>query len=83
MPCISNTAKGLSIAYLGAAYTFLGKNTDAVAQYEKALEFAKENQVQYFVLFSTKLYFNETPLLCIFTGYSIGSAGSYRKISSI
>lgn len=45
MPGISNTSKGLSIAYLGAANTFIGKNTDAVAQYEAAIEFAKQNKV--------------------------------------
>ena len=43
MPGINNTSKGLSIAYLGAANTFLGRNTDAVPQYERALQFAKEN----------------------------------------
>lgn len=45
MPGISNMSKGLSIAYLGAANTFLGRNPDAVAQYEKAIEFAKQNRV--------------------------------------
>eukprot|EP00026_Physarum_polycephalum_P000737 Phypoly_transcript_00738.p1 GENE.Phypoly_transcript_00738~~Phypoly_transcript_00738.p1 ORF type:complete len:1375 (-),score=209.00 Phypoly_transcript_00738:22-3720(-) len=31
------------MAYLGAANTFLGKNADAVTQYEKALAFATQN----------------------------------------
>jgi len=54
MPSISNTSKGLSIAYLGAANTFLGKNTDAVAHYERAIEFAKENKVKCFSVFKKK-----------------------------
>lgn len=45
MPNISNMSKGLCIAYLGAANTFMGKNADAVIQYDKAIEFAKQNKV--------------------------------------
>jgi hypothetical protein len=45
MPEISTTAKGLSIAFLGAAYTFLGRGADANEKYESAIEFAKQNKV--------------------------------------
>lgn len=50
MPGISNTSKGLSLVYLAAASTFLGKNTDAVTQYDAAIEFAKQTEVKLHLL---------------------------------
>ncbi len=42
---ISKRSEGICMAYISAAYIFVGKNADATAKHEKAIELARQNQV--------------------------------------